>query len=540
MRSPVERVEGFMLSPQQRRLWSLERGSFRSPYRTVGVLTADGPLDRGALAAALAAVAGRHEILRTRFQCLADMTIPLQVIAEQPACELIEHNLAGLPAVGQELRVAALFDGELEAGFDLARGPLLRAQLAILAGERHALVLSLPSLCADMVGLFNLAREIVRAYGGPGEEDEPIQYADLAQWQSELLDDEETRPGREFWAAQDLSALAVRLPGEPARPAAEFSPRVLPLPRRELAEVVEPLCRRLGEPPELILLAAWTLLLARVTDRAELVIGVARDGRRYAELGGALGLFARSLPLRCAVDPEVRFAELVAGLRQGLETAGRWQECFAWNAAESPGANPELTPFAWEAEPSSAVLSAGGGLSFGLADRFSCCERFTAKLACGGSAEEPVAALHFDAALLAREEAEVLVERLLSALRSSLARPAASLGELDVLAPAERERLLVELNDSQVVWPDPGLVHHRFEAWAARAPDAPAVVAEDGSLTYAELNRRANRVAHLLRGRCVGPDSPVGLCCERSADLVVGLLAILKAGGAYLPLDPAL
>ncbi len=529
-----------MLSPQQRRLWSLERGSFRSPYRTVGVLTADGPLDRGALAAALTAVAGRHEILRTRFQCLADMTIPLQIIAEQPACELIEHNLTGLPAVDQELRVAALFDGELEAGFDLARGPLLRAQLAVLAGERHALVLSLPSLCADMVGLFNLAREIVRAYGGPGEEDEPIQYADLAQWQSELLDDEETRPGREFWAAQDLSALAVRLPGEPERPAAEFSPRVLPLPRRELAEVVEPLCRRLDEPPELILLAAWTLLLARVTDRAELVISVARDGRKYAELGGALGLFARSLPLRCAVDPEVRFAELVAGLRQGLETVGRWQECFAWNAAESPGAHPELTPFAWEAEPSSAVLSAGGGLSFGLAERSCCCERFTAKLACGGSAEEPAAALHFDAALLAREEAEVLAERLLSALRSSLARPAASLGELDVLAPAERERLLVELNDSQVVWPDPGLVHHRFEAWAARAPDAPAVVAEDGSLTYAELNQRANRVAHLLRGRCVRPDSPVGLCCERSADLVVGLLAILKAGGAYLPLDPAL
>jgi amino acid adenylation domain-containing protein/non-ribosomal peptide synthase protein (TIGR01720 family)/FkbM family methyltransferase len=537
-------LEGFRLSPQQERLWSLQQaGGGDAPFRALCVVRVEGPLRPDVLADAVAAVVRRHEILRTGFQRLPGMSLPVQVISDEGAARFETRDLAGLGAGEQEAEVAALVAEAGRERLDLETPSLPRVRLARLGDDRHALVISLPALCADRAGLDNLVGELGRAYEnrlrGTEEADEPLQYADLSEWQNELLEAEETGAGREYWRRRDYSSTPeARLPFERAADeGGPFNPEVVASHLDAgTASKLASLASRYGTTVPVCLLACWQTLLWRLTGQPEIVVGVAHDCRTYEGLGEALGLFVRHLPVYAHVEGHTPFAEVLRRTADESRDAGRWQEYFTFTES---GANARrFLPFAFEYAAPAPVRRAAD-LVFRTLRRHACAERFRLKLVCSeGDGGALSIEAHYDAAAYERFEVELLTARLAALAAAAAEAPETEAGRLCVVGAGERRLLLEEWNRTEADYGGDRCLHELFEQQAARTPDSTALVFGDQSLTYSELNERANRLARHLRTLGVGADSLVGVLMERSAEMVVSLLGVLKAGGAYLPLDP--
>jgi amino acid adenylation domain-containing protein len=540
-------LEGFELSPQQRRAWELREAGSDLPYHAQCVVEIEGPLDAAALTVAVRETVARHEILRTDFRQLPGMLIPVQVVTDGGEVELPIFDLAGLATDEQEQRVSRWLTDARLPRVEGGRVRPLRAALFARADDRHALALSLPTLYADRAGLEHLCAEIARGYAlaaqGGASPEEPLQYADLAAWQNELAAAEESEPGRAYWRASlPPETGATRLPwvGRRAR-AAQFDPRVLTATvGAESFAQLNALGARHDATGQNLLLACWQLLLRRLGGPDEVCVGVRFDGRKYDELEESVGPLARYLPVRCDVGDELSFTDLLVRTTAATDAAARWQECFAWELtgaeAGDDGAPPFMPvcfDFAGEG-PARAVA----GVKFAPRRQSECLDRFHVKLACRQRGDDLSVELHYDASVLSVDDAERLAEQFQTVLASVIRNPAARVSELEIISASERQHLLFGLNDTRAELGGDTTLHRLFEEQAARTPEATAVEAEDGALTYAELNARANRLAQHLRMLGVGPDVLVGVMLERSAEMLVGLLAVLKAGGAYVPLDP--
>nr|QEO74431.1 condensation domain-containing protein [uncultured bacterium] len=531
LQSPV--VQGFRLSPQQRRVWRLRKAAPLSALRAEASFEVRGDLRLPVFREALRDLLARNEILRTTFPRTQGMTLPLQVI-DEGELSLEEHDLRALSPEAQQAEVAAIEQRLRERGFDAESGPLWRVALASLSPERHVLILHLSALCGDAVALRNLGREIGRLYdvrlSGAPAEDEPLQYADLAEWQSGLLESEAAEVGRQYWKRQRTCDLAASRLG----PQDGFAPRMRKIGLETSTERgIEALASRLGASVPSVVAAFWLLLLHRRLDARELVLGVPFDGRDYEELESALGPFARTLPFSSSFEGDLPLEELVQRFEAWSKETYEWQAFFAWDGID--GAAVPSCALAFESEVAPA------GLRFALLGQRSYLEPFQLKLACLRTPEGLRLELHFDAGSVPAPEALRLALQLEALLaRGVAAPPERPAGELDLLSPGERHRLLFEVNDTaRAPGSEPDLcVHRLFERWAEATPEAPAVRFEDRCLTYRELNERANRLARSLRRLGVGPEERVGLRLERSEELLVALLGVLKAGGAYVPLDP--
>ncbi|MGE0127969.1 MAG: amino acid adenylation domain-containing protein [Blastocatellales bacterium] len=555
-------IEGFRLSPQQARLWLLQQGDQAATYYSQCVVLIEGALNERLLEAALNQVVERHEILRTTFRRLPAMTLPLQVISEQGRTAAQARDLNGGAAQTLEGLIESLLDEAGQTPFDFERGPLLQTSLARLASDRHLLLLRLPALCADAAGLENLAREISLCYAarlnGSELSGEPAQYADLAEWQNELLESAETKTGQDYWRSQARAELfAVKLPFEnrrsekhnaESRSSNSFVPRSLSFViEPDLAAKIEALAHRRETSIKVLLQACWQILLCRLPGRQETLVGVSFDGRNYEGLQDALGLFERYLPMGCLLEDEDTFVDVLNRLDQSAREAQSWQECFTWEQiADSTNSNGHKDAvngvpyfsFCYEFSEQRASYNAGPVI-FSIAHQYACIDRFKLKLAVRRCQQALTLVFHYDTALFARDDLERLAGQFLTLLGGAVATPEAAIKDLNLLGSSERSRILRQFNPSQTsLSPEP--IHHLFEAQAALKPAVTAVVVDDQRLSYGELNRRANQLAHHLRKLGAGPEDIVGLCLERSIELVVGMLGILKTGGAYLPLDPAL
>jgi amino acid adenylation domain-containing protein/non-ribosomal peptide synthase protein (TIGR01720 family) len=545
-----EIIEGYRLSPQQKHLWLLQAGDGSSVYRIQCAIQIEGNLDLETLKLAVQDVSDRHEILRTTFKCLPGMNIPIQVINNSNIAWLPDYNLSGLNSQQQEVKIEKNFNQAFDLAFDLENGSLLYLSLVTLSPQNYLLIVSLPAAIADTVSLKNLVHEISRSYAaclqGKKLDDEPLQYADLAEWQNELLEREDTEVGREYWRKQNISPflnLTLPLENQP-NDSSKFQPHFLSFKINH--DWVSKLKLQSDGTDanafiSTFLLTCWQVLLWRVTAQSDVVVATACNGRKYEELERAIGLLTKYLPLRLNWEENWRFREVLEQTHESLREIEKWQESFSWE--QIVGSNegtiePSFFPFCFDFE-SVPAKEVSTDVCFSIYKQYACLDRFKVKLSCVRTEDSLDVQFYYDANLFSAEAIERLAGQFQTLLQSAIAQPEALISKLEILKPSDRQQLLVKFNNTECDYPQDKCIHHLFEEQAERTPDSIAVTFKNRQLTYAELNARANQLAHYLQSIGVKPEVLVGICVERAIELLIGILGILKAGGAYLPLDPA-
>ncbi len=529
------------LSYGQQRLWFLDRWLGDSPaYNVPMTLRFTGPLSAERLAAAVTAVAARHDVLFTVFE----------EVGGEPRQRVLDDRVLSCPIVdltGSERRAEELIAVEARRPFDLAAGPVLRACLFRLSEREHWLHLTLHHIAGDGWSLDIFQGELLEAYenGGRAVDPSPLQYADFALWQRERLAGPQTERTLGSWADALRSAPAVLDLGTDHPRPAELSYRgrttTFALPDLSLRGLEEFAAAR-GVSLYTVLLAGFQALAARHSGGGDIVLGSPVAGRGRAALDAMVGFFADFLVVRTDLADDPTFTELVSRARTStLDALSRSRVPFDLavnhlHPERSLGHSPVAqVVFAFHEEEPPAELP--GGLTV---------ERFlvptdTAKFDLTWSVYRRGGELRLEVEyatdLYEPSTVGTLVDHWRTLLVEAVATPDVPVGRLPLMAGPERE--LVSSSSGGGGAFETGTLHGLVAARAAAEPDAVAVVCGAGKLSYGELNARANAVAHGLRERGVGPEACVGVCAERSIELVVACLAVLKAGGVYVPLDPS-
>jgi len=535
---------GFRLSPQQQQLFISQRGNLGAYSAQCAVLV-EGKLDRQALVDALHKVVQRHEILRTTFQRRAGMKMPLQFIHDPLLPPLQEIDLSASRPSDQESTIEEYLRKDRSDPKSLEQSPLLRLALFTMSIERHVLAVSLPSLCVDGRSLSYLVPEIAYFYS-PGSStvtiaDEPLQYADFSEWQNSILesDDEDAQSGKAYWGQQGLDApppMALCFAGKSDN-SKEWAPDYCVLKLgSETASKVESLARASGASTERCLLAGWQALLCRLVGQSEVLVSLVPAERNHEEVVGALGLYARGLPIRLSLEIERNFTELVADVNKAVGAVFQWQD-YLPVIENSSEVDPSHRPIEFEFDDRRGNYSAAG-INFSIYRKYCDRERFNLKLVCIRAEDGLTLEFHFDASIFRAKDVERFAECFRQLLEQSISPSAGAIGTLDLLSQTDRQQLLVAFNQTATEYPQDKTLHQLFEEQVERTPNRVALVCGEAQLTYAQLNVQANQLAHYLRRLGVGANVCVGLCVERSAEMIIGLLGILKAGGAYLPLQP--
>ncbi len=528
-------IEGFRLSPLQQRLWLLQQSTSMQSYRVCCAVLIEGNLNTKILEFALQNVVDRYEILRTNFRSLEGMTIPLQVVTDYKPI-VFYYNFSSLDTEQQQAKLDALFQEASQVSFDFEDGSVLTCSLVILSEDLHVLLVCLPATNADRITLNNFVREISRCYAAYSHDkeisDEPLQYVDIAEWQNEILEGDDGIVGREYWRKKNIPALVnlpVRNPNQ-----AGFEPKFITLTfDRDRLTNLEAIAQKYNTSLSTLLLACWQVLFSRLTGQSDVVIGTCFHGRNYEGLEDAFGLFAKYLPISSHLEEDLQFCQVLNLVNESIQDVSKWQESFKWEDESS------FFPVCFDfAEHPGKYHTAD--ISFSLLKEYICIDKFQVKLSCWRWDDSLIAEFHYDANLLQIEEISRLAGQFQTLLDSVIEKPEAVISQLEFLTHSDRHQLLIEFNQTQVSYPQPKFIHHLFEQQIAHTPDNIAVVFENQQLTYQELNKQANRLAHYLQKLGVRPEVLVGVYVERSLDMIVALLGILKAGGAYLPLDPAI
>jgi amino acid adenylation domain-containing protein len=547
----------YRLSPEQARLWLLQQDG--GAYHAQCAVLLKGNLRVDVLKRALRLVVGRHEILRTIFQSVPGMRVPVQVVTEDDEPSFREVEFRDSDGASEAALVEKICRDEIAPAVDSERGARLRAALAEVGPGRRLLVLTVPSMCADATSLHNLMCEVARGYAeaagaGAAFNQEAVQYVQFSEWQNELLEDEESA-GRDWWrqrreasrdgdgreAALVLPLEGVALDAEACAAAEPARPRRGHVERRLDEADADALKRMAGVEDvgaEVLLLACWQVLLWRLSGRTRFPVRVSRGGRVYEEMQDALGLYSKWPRVQFHIEENFSFREVSERTRKAVAQADEWLEHYF--PEDEEGASPagvaaQDIGFEFGEWPEAQEAA---GVSFALLRQHSVTERLKLKLGCVSAPRFTSFEFDYDASFYGADAAGLLADQFLTLLRGLLRNPGAAVRDARLLGEAERRRLLYEWNDTRDEWPAGKCLHELFEEQAARTPDRAAVVYGAARLTYRELDERANQLAHRLQQAGVGAESLVAIYLERSVELLVAVFGILKAGGAYVPLDP--
>ncbi|WP_439608604.1 amino acid adenylation domain-containing protein [Hydrogenophaga sp.] len=552
---PLERaVRGadMPVSHTQQRLWFIKRMDPSSHvYNVANVMRFTGPFDEAVLERSLDDLVVRHESLRTRF--IEVDGVPRCVIEPRARVTLERIDLLHLPEPQREAAGVAAAEAFSRRPFDLARAPLLHVALIRIAADVNLFVFVFDHIVSDglSIGIFMIELQALYARHAIGTDDGlpplPIQYIDYVEWERRCFELGTIDRHVNFWKQQlaDLPSL-LQLPTDRPRPpvqttrgsrrVAQFSP--------VLSERIKAFGRAEGSTLFMVLMSAFQVLLHRYSGETDIAIGSAIANRNRTEIERVIGFFANNIVLRADLTGNPTVRELMARVREMALKSYAHQEMPFDMLVDVIGARREL-----DHSPLFQVMFVLQNLSLtGLE---------LPHLECG-TMELPVSTARFDIAVdvfdlaaglriyfeyntdlfddstIARMQAHY--EHLLEGF---IATPEARIGDLPMLSAREEQQLLLGWNDTAVPYPTGQTVHGLFEAQVARTPDAVAVRFEDSTLSYAQLNARANQLAHRLRALGAGRESLIGVWMERSADMVVAVLGVLKSGAAYVPLDPA-
>jgi amino acid adenylation domain-containing protein len=547
---PVPREGSLPLSYPQHRLWFLEQLALNPPaYNIMDAVHLSGRLNAAALAQSLQDITSRHEVLRTTFVNVEGE--PRQVVGPCTPVPVSVVDLQDVAAPAQAARVEALAIQEAHGRFDHARAPLIRVTLVRLAPEEQVLLLAMPQLVCDGWSHGVFWRDLAALYEARCAEqtarlaDLPVQYADFAYWQRDWMHGHALDAQLAYWTRQLAGAARLQLRSDYPRPTTRTSRGAksrLSLPLH-LAERLRAISQKHDVTLFMTLLAAFQAVLHRYTGQDDILIGSLVAGRNRPEFEGMLGFFTNTVALRTDLSGDPRFDELLNRVRAVMLGAFSHQDVPFEKLLEAqalprdPGGSPLLQVlFVLQNVPSHAPHLPG------LASRVLPIDVGTARFEMALELAEAPDGIHgwleYNTDLFAASTVDRLGEHLQTVLRSIAGNPAQRLSTLPLWTAEEHRRLLESWSTGRSAHRADVCLHQMFEAQTARTPQATAVICEEARITYGELNGRANQLAHYLRERGAGPGTLVGLCMERSIDMVVALLGILKAGAAYVPLDP--
>jgi amino acid adenylation domain-containing protein len=545
-------TDAFPLSFAQQRLWFLAQLQPESAvYNMSGGVRLSGKLDLQALQQALIEIVWRHEALRTTFQEIDGE--PMQVIGPKETVSFPSFALQSLSAARSEAEAMMLAAHEARQPLDLINGPLFRAKLLLLSKEEHILLLTMHHIIFDGWSMGIFVRELAALYeayatGKPSPlSDVPVQYVGFAAWQRRWLKGEVLDKQIAYWKKTLAGAPSLlELPTDHPRPAMQsFHGAKHPLSiSPDLTDALRTLCEHERATLFMALLAVFNVLLYRYTYQSDIVTGVPITGRNRPGLEESIGFFVNTLALRTRLSGDATFRDLLAQVRvmtleaydhqdlpfeklveimqpeRDISHTPLFQVMFNLQNLGTPAPklmNLKLTPFEID----------NGTTKFDLT------------LDLVATAEGLKGSIDYNSDLFDVATIQRMAGHFQNLLAAVIVNPLQRISDLPLLTAAE-EKLQREWNLTDEVYPQPPCIHQIFEEQVVRTPHAPALVFEDESLTYAELNARANQVARYLRTLGVGPEIPVGVLLERSPELIVGLLGILKAGAAYVPLDTTL
>ncbi len=543
-----------MLSFSQRRLWFLAQWQPDNPaYNMRTALRLFGDLDIAALHRAFHTILQRHQVLQMIYQAGEATAVgePIQVIHPQPTLPLPLIDLTQLPPDEREEELRRLAHDEVHRPFDLAHDLPLRLTLLHMADQEHVLLLTVHHIATDDWSWRILIEELMACYRAysQGEAVElpelPIQYADFAHWQRTWLEENVLEKQLRYWQKQLEAVPAVMdlptdRPHPPVRTYAGAN-HTFHLPV-QLSQAVQMMAQESGVTPFMVLLAALQLLLQRYTGQDDIVVGSPVAGRNRSEIEGLIGFFVNTLVFRTNLAGSPTVTDLLRQVRETTLAAYEHQDLPFERLVEAlqPERSLSHTPlfqvlFNYHNAPRTTL--ALPNLRVTRLPIESDTAKFDLSLAVVDTAEGIRATFNYNVDLFNGETVQRMADHFATLLEGMVANPQQPITELPLLTAAELQEIET-WHGTTAVYPRLSSVQELFEAQVAQTPENTAVTFEDHSYTYAELNRRANQLAHHLQRLGVQPDGRVGLFVERSLDILVGMLGIMKAGGAYVPIDP--
>ncbi len=539
------------LSFAQERLWYLDQLDPNTAiYNIPSAVRLNGVLQFDVLKQSLNEIVNRHEILRTRFA--VENNSPVQIIEPTIEFEFPLVDLSHVPAVKREIALEELLRSEAHREFDLGQAGLVRAVCIRTHETEHVLFFMAHHSVFDGSSLGMMLHELAALYkayvaGEPSPLAEVrVQYADYAIWQRKQLDNNEHERLLRYWRERLSGELpTLQMPTDRPRPPRQTyrgSTETIQLPVT-LVDKLTGVGRQDGATLFMVLLAAFNVLLHRYTNQEDFIVGTPINGRNRPEFEQAIGFYVNTLALRTDVSGDPTFRELLARVRQCCIGAYSHQDLPFEKLVQELQSNRDLsrTPlfqalFAFQDVANRSFEAAD--LTWKTMRVENQVARTDLSFWLTQTDKGITAAMEYSTDLFDRSTIARLLEHYRNLLEGLPDHQDVLLSELSMLAESERERLLVDWNTTQIAYPEHTRLHELFEAQAQRTPDAVGVVFEDATASYEELNRRANQLAHYLKTVGVGSETLVGICVDRSIEMVVGLLGVLKAGGAYVPLDP--
>ena len=542
---------GAVLSSAQQRLWFLDQLEPNSPfYNLSAAVRLTGELNVAALEASLNEVVRRHESLRTKFVVVDGE--PVQVVEPELRLRLEAEDLGGLPEPQREAELWSRVTEQVRRGFDLSAAPLMRVRLLRKSPLEHVLVMVMHHVISDGWSVAVFHREVAELYEAysrdelPELKGLPIQYADYAAWEQERLRSGDYDEQLAYWQEHLKGATTpLELPADRPRPAVQSHRGAVERfgLGRELSEKIRQLSLRESATVYMVLLAGLAALLRRYTGQEEMNVGTPLANRNRVELEGLIGVFVNTVVLRLRVEEGESFRDLLRRVREEALLSYAHGEVPFEAVVEKlqPERDLSRSPlfqimFAMENAGLEGVRLPGVGASVEGID--SGTAKFDLLVLMREAEGEISWSVEYNTDIFDAARIRRLGKHYAKLLEAAVEGVESEVNELELLGGTELEQL-ADWNETAKDYGEPRTLHELFERQVGLSAGAVAVEDERESLTYDELDRRANRLARYLRKRDVGSESPVGVYMERGVGMVVALLGVLKAGGAYLPLDPS-
>ncbi|MBE7150057.1 amino acid adenylation domain-containing protein, partial [Bacillus mycoides] len=539
------------LSFAQEGLWLMDQISpNNTAYNLPFFIHISGPLKVKELQESLKEIVRRHESLRTTISN-HQYENPIQNVSIDCDAMIEFIDLSYLPQIERKIRADQIAEEEANRPFDLAKGPLFRAKLLRLEKEEHILLTIMHHIISDALSEGILFRELLTHYKtlASGEllyrEDLPIQYTDYAKWQRNWLNEEKLETLNAYWEKKlkDVPTL-LRLPSARSHPKIRSNKgKIYYFELNEsLTKSIKELGRQEGVTLFMFLLASFKTLLYRYTEQEEIVVGTSVSNRNRAEIEDVIGYFVNVLPLFSQVKGHLSFRDLLRDIKDTTLGAFDHSELPFGKLVEliKPERNSAYHPLVqtlFVLHNSPIVDYQLDNLTFKLMDTYKTASRFDLSLSAWETPDSLTCAFEYNTDLFNEEIIVRMAGHWKNLLEEIITSPTRAIDGLSMLPSLEREKLLIEWNQTEQDFKVDICPHHLFEEQAQKTPDKIAIVSKYNQLTFSELNRRANQLAHHLRSIGIKPEVPVGICMEQSIEMVVAMLGILKAGGIYVPFE---